>query len=114
MPGNQPIFYDTKTIIVNLLNEDKTNYLSINRLKKLLVFIYKELDKQAKLSDYEILFDVNFDSIERTVIYNNSIFALDIKGENIILKEPKQIHKLAENYQVDNNIKNIIHSFHAA
>lgn len=106
-----PQFVDTKTIIVNLLKEDKKNYLPLERLQKLLECIYVELRKQCKLSGYRISFNVNFGAIERTVLYNKNIFGLDIDGENIYLRGNQSIDELAEQYQVDETIHVIIKNF---
>lgn len=104
-------YVDTKTIIVNLLKEDKKNYLSVERLQKLVDFIYLELLKQDMLNKYQISFDINFYSIERTVQYNNDIFELDIDGENLRLKKRESADDLAEKYQVDDTIITIIRNF---
>lgn len=104
-------YVDTKTIIVNLLKEDKKNYLSVERLQKLVDYIYSELSKQNKLNEYQISFDINFYSIERTVQYNNDIFELDIDGENLRLKKRESADDLAEKYQVDDTIISIIRHF---
>lgn len=66
--NNIPKFVDTKTIIANFLNEDKKEYLSLDRLQDLLSYIYVELWRRNKLRKYQISFDVNFDALERTVI----------------------------------------------
>lgn len=105
-------YVDTKTIIVNLLKEDKKDYLSIDRLRKLVDFIYNELSQQKKLNDYQISFDINFHSIERTVQYNNDIFELDIDGENLRLRKKDSAEELAAKYQVDETLINIIKKFH--
>lgn len=101
---------DTKTVIINLLEMDKKTYLSVKRLQKLLMFIYNELCERDALSDYEIVFDISFDSIERTVLCNSRIFDLDLDGDLIYLRE-RNINKLAEQYALDDNIKNIIDKF---
>lgn len=105
-------YVDTKTIIVNLLKEDKKNYLSIGRLQRLVEFIYDELSKLEKLNDYQMAFDINFYSIERTVLYNNDIFELDLDGEKLRLKKRESVDQLAEKYQVDDTIISIIKQFH--
>lgn len=102
---------DTKTIIVNLLKEDKKIYLSIERLQNLLTFIQVELSKRNKLGDYTTFFSINFNAIERTVLYNNSIFKLDITGEMIYLREEKSADALAEQYKISEEIKTIIIEF---
>lgn len=104
-------YVDTKTIIVNLLKEDKKNYLSVERLQKLVDYIYSELSKQNKLNEYQISFDINFYSIERTVQYNDDIFELDIDGENLRLKKRESADDLAKKYQVDDTIIAIIRHF---
>lgn len=101
---------DTKTVIINLLEKDKKTYLSVRRLQKLLMFIYNELSIQKALDDYEIVFDISFDSIERTVLCNSRIFDLDIDGDLIYLRE-RNIDHLAEQYKLDECIKEIIDKF---
>ncbi len=101
---------DTKTVIINLLEMDKKTYLSVKRLQKLLMFIYNELSIQKALSDYEIVFDVSFDSIERTVLCNSRIFDLDLDGDLIYLRE-RNIDRLAKQYVLDQKIKGIIDKF---
>lgn len=111
MLESAPKFFDTRTIIVNLLKEDREIYLSINRLHKLLNFIYLELKEKCKLDEYQISFDINFDAIERTVLYNTNIFVLDIDEEKIYLREPQSIDKLAQQYKVDETVGTIIKDF---
>ncbi len=106
-----PTSFDTKTIIVNLLKEDEKTYLSLERLQNLLEFIYQELRNRDKLDSYQISFDINFGAIKRTVMYNSNIFALDIDGENIYLREPESIDVLADRYKVDDTIQGIIKAF---
>ncbi len=106
-----PKFFDTRTIIVNLLNEDKETYLSFSRLQKLLKYIFFELKEKSMLNEYQISFDISFDAIERTVIYNNNIFALDIDEERIYLREPENIEELAQQYKVDDTVSTIIKEF---
>ena len=109
-----PIFIDTKNIIVNLLKEDKKEYLSIERLQNLLSYIYIELWKLKKLNDYQITFEINFDAIERTVLYNKEIFALDINEETIYLRNFGNINNLADNFSVDSTLLSIIKKFSVA
>ena len=108
-----PKFVDTKTIIVNLLKEDKKEYLSLSRLQELLSYIYVELWKQGKLCEYQITFHVSFDAIERAAIYNHDIFALDIDGEIIYLRDSEKLDDLVQNYQLDSTLHAIVHDFAA-
>lgn len=102
---------DTKTIIVNLLKVDQKTYTSFKRLQELIHFIYLGLKEQCKLKSYQISFDINFDAIERTVLYNSRIFDLDIDGEIIYLRETESVERLALRYQADDTIFRIIQSF---
>lgn len=102
---------DAKTIIVNLLKEDHQPYLSIERLLKLVEFIYVELNKRGKLDSYQISFDINFYSIKRTVQYNSDIFELDIDGEHLRIRERESVDELADRYQVDDTLSSIIRDF---
>ena len=102
---------DTKTIIINLLKEDKKTYLSVSRLQKLISYIYDELVNRCKLSNYTTYFDINFDAIERTVLYNNNIFMLDIDGDMIYLREEISMDDLATEYSIDEDFDSIINTF---
>ena len=108
---SKPIFIDTKTIIVNLLKEDKKDYLPLDRLQDLLNYIYTELLKMNKLREYRFFFSVNFDAIERTVIYNHEIFILDLDEENILLRNPQSIEYLAQQYTLDEVLQGIVRKF---
>ena len=102
---------DTKTIIVNLLNKDKRAYLSVYRLRKLLFYIYKALGEMKQLCNYDICFDIDFGSIEGTVLYNNHIFELDVEGDIIYVRRNKSAEVLAEQYKTDDIILSIIDKF---
>ncbi len=102
---------DARTIIVNLLNEDKKTYTSVKRLQKLMAFIYDELTEEGILTEYQTYFNINFDAIERTVLYNNNIFKLDIDGEILSLRKTTSAEELAMTYKADENIKRIIVKF---
>ena len=105
-----PVYVDTKTIIVNLLKEDKKTYLPIDRLIDLLDYIYEQLQEQNKLEDYQIMFDVYFDAIERTVIYNNNLFALDTDDNTIYLKDRNSFDTVT-NCKFDDTINSIVKKF---
>ena len=79
-----------------------TPFISLHRTEGSVLF--------GKLQHF---FNVNFDSIERTVRYNEKIFGLDIEAETIYLREPKSIDLLANQYQVDETILSIILSYAA-
>lgn len=106
-----PKFIDTKTIIVNLLREDQKEYLPLNRLQSLLSFIYGELWKAGKLRDYQISFDVNFAALERTVIYNQDIFTLDMDSGVLYLRHAGTIDKAARDCPLDKTLSDIVHHF---
>lgn len=105
------IYLDTKTIAINLMRKDRKNYLSTEKLQSFMDFLYTELSRQNKLKQYEISFNIDIYSIERTVQYNNDIFELDIDKENLRLKKRESADNLAEKYQVDDTIKSIIEKF---
>lgn len=107
-------YIDTKTIIINLLKADERMFLPINRLQELIRFIYAELSKKNQTDNYHISFDINFDSIERTVLYNNSIFYLDMNGKMIYLCESESAEALAQRYRTDDTITHIIEDFKSA
>lgn len=102
---------DTRAVIINLLKEDKKSYLSIKRLQRLLIYIYDELSMQFDLADYNICFDINFEAIERTVLYNNHLFKLDIDGDMIYLRDSTNIDNLANQYKICSIVANMIRHF---
>lgn len=102
---------DTETIMVNLLNEDKKRYCTMDKVQKLCGYIYESLVKNEIVKDYFIRFDVDFESIERTVLYNNRIFRLDIEGEIVYLREKSNVESLVEQFPTDERIRDIIHEF---
>lgn len=102
---------DTKTIIINLLKVDQKTYLSISRLQNLIHFIYLQLKEQCKLDSYHISFDINFYAIERTILYNNRIFDLDIDAKKIYLRKSESVDQLAQLYPTDETIFRIIENF---
>ena len=63
------------------------------------------------LDNYITYFDINFDAIERTVLYNNNIFELDIDGETIYLRKNNSTDSLAQKYQIDSKVRGIINQF---
>lgn len=112
--NRMPIFVDTKNIIVNLLKEDKKEYLSIERLQNLLNYTYIELWKLKKLNDYQITFEIDSDAIKRTVLYNKEIFALDASEKTIYLCNFGDINNFADNFSVDSTLLGIIKKFSVA
>lgn len=104
-------FYDTKTIIVNLLKKDNKTFLSVGRLQDLLDFIYLQLQEKNKLDEYQIVFDVYFDALERTVIYNGNIFALDIDDKTIYLTDLTEFNSATSNCVLDDTLDSIVTDF---
>ncbi len=104
-------FVETRTIIINFMKEDGKTNLLIERFLKLLRFLYKELFRLGKLTDYRIFFTVNLGSIERIVEYNQDIFELDISGEELRLTRNKSIEELVEKHPVDETLISIIRKF---
>lgn len=106
-----PQVVPTKTLIVNLLNDDKISYLSIERLQKFMGYLYYKLGRQGLRHKYHISYSINFGSIERTVSYNRNIFGLDAHGEHICLRENQSIDTLVKRYPIDGTIFEIMKSF---
>lgn len=107
MAESDKLFIDTETIIVNLLKEDMKTYLPIRRLQRLISYIYEQLVEKGYLKEYNVVFNVNFDSIERTVLYNNNIF--ELIGDTIYLKT--SIDKISLKSGSDERIMKIIKDF---
>lgn len=106
-----PQVVQIKTLIINLLNEDKKSYLPIDRLQKFMGYLYDESGKQGLRHMYQISYHINFGSIERILSYNQHIFGLDASGENICLRENQSIDELVKRYPVDETIHGMIKNF---
>lgn len=102
---------DTETILVNLLKEDAGQYCTMGKIQKLCGYIYEQLFARGLLKDYSVKFAVDFDSIERTVLYNNQLFYLDIDRDIVYLREYQDINDLAFRYQADETITAMIREF---
>lgn len=102
---------DTETIMVNLLKEDKKRYCTLERVQSLCEYIYKKLREENVINEYTLKFEVDFESIERVVLYNNRIFKLNIEDEIIYLREEKNVDDLARRFPADERIKGFIHEF---
>lgn len=104
------LYIDAGTVIVNLLQEERGEYLQLKRLDKLVDYIYKQLVDLELIEDYsEIIFNVSFDAIERTVLYNNNLF--ELRGDTIFLKSDNIPLEILEKYRSDECIVKIIHNF---
>lgn len=106
-----PRFIDTKTIIVNLLKEDKQRFLSVSRLNELLDYIYIKLLESRKLDEYQITFEINYNALARTVIYSGNIFALDFDNSKIYVKDAYLFEKIADENSLDPTILGFVQEF---
>lgn len=79
------LYITTEKVIVNLLWADQKKYLPISRLFRFVSYIGQQLEEQQILHpNAKVVFDVNFDAIERTVQYNDMVY--DLIGDKIFLK----------------------------
>lgn len=102
---------DTETILINLLKEDEGQYCTMGKIQKLCGYIYQQLFERKLLKNYSVKFAVDFDSIERTVLYNNQLFYLDIDRDIVYLREHQNIDALAREFQADETITAMIRDF---
>jgi hypothetical protein len=103
------LYIDAGTVIVNLLKEERGEYLQLKRLDRLVDYIYEQLGDFGLIDYYsDIIFNVSFDAIERTVLYNNNLF--ELIGDTIFLKSDIPV-EILEKYSSDECIVKIIHSF---
>lgn len=102
---------DTETIMINLLKEDEEQYCSIDKIQKLCAYIYQQLIDKELLKNYFVKFAIDFESIERTVLYNNKMFYLDIDGDIVYLRESYNVDDLVDDFQIDDTIKEMIREF---
>ena len=104
-------FYDTETIIVNLIKQDNKSFLSLGRLYDSLRYIYVQLQKRKILDNYQILFDVYFGAIENTIINDGDLFSLDIENNIIYLINKAELDEISSDYKLDDTLDSIIKEF---
>ena len=80
------LFIEPEYIIVNLVEADKKKYLSVSRLFRFVAFLKDQLSMRFdELQEAnEFIFNISFDSIERTVRYHDKVF--DLIGDTIYIK----------------------------
>lgn len=106
----QKLYIDAGTVIINLLKEEKSECLSLGRLDKLVSYIYEQLQQMDLVDKYQdIVFDVNFDAVERTVFYNNRLF--ELVGDTILLKCAEIPSDVINKYKPEQCIYRIIKKF---
>lgn len=96
-------------IIINLMREDKTKFCTIEDIHELSYFIYLQLIHMDKISNYNIQFYVDEDSIKQAVIYNSRIFELDSDECNVYLRSNIDCEDFE--YNIDNQINSLIKKF---
>lgn len=110
MNNSKKLYINANTVIVNLLKEEKKKYLTLERLDNLLYYIHEQLIEQNYINEFQdVIFNVNFNSIERTVLYNNNIF--ELIGDTIYLKCDEIPENIIEKYEADEVIVRLIKDF---
>jgi uncharacterized protein YfeS len=81
------IYITPKTVIINLLKAEEKYYVKYDRVMEFVEYIYNQLVTGGHISPYvkRVIFEVNFDAIERTVRYYDKLF--DLIGETIYLRQ---------------------------
>jgi len=79
---NQDIFIEPEYVIVNLMNADKRKYLDISRLFRFVAYLSQQLESYLP-PECDVIFDINFNSIERTVRYHKKVFGMI--GDTIVM-----------------------------
>jgi hypothetical protein len=84
-PRKTSIVLVPEYIIVSLIKADKKKYLTMSRLFHFVSYLRQQLYEESDLHlKYKVIFDINFESIERAVKYNGYVF--DLIGHTIITK----------------------------
>lgn len=110
MESQKKLYINAGTVIVNLLKEEKKKYLTLERLESLVYFIHEQLVEQKYVDEFQdIIFNVNFNAIERTVLYNNNVF--ELVGDTIYLKCEEIPKRIVDKYNSDSIIIEIIKRF---
>ncbi len=82
---NKKLRFEPEYIIVNLVKADRKAYLHIGRLYKFVYYLWEQLAEHERIDvDSDVIFNVNFGAIERTVQIRNKVF--DLVEDTIIIK----------------------------
>jgi hypothetical protein len=105
------IVIDTMSVIANLIEVDKRDYLPVYRLIKVVNHLYERLVVKDVLNgEYEIIFNVNFNLLERIVKYNDNY--LQLVGD--IIYFTKNIETVKGKWPLNQKVKDIISRFCAS
>ena len=109
--ANDRLIIDAETVITSLMFVENRTYLPIPYMQKFVGYVYNNLQDPKIFGNVNVIFDISYDTIERTVLYNNNIF--DLVGDTIYLKT--SIDEIKDKYTIiDGKLKNIIGDFCAA
>jgi len=78
------IFIEPEYVIVNLMQADKKKYLDISRLFRFVAYLSQQLESSLP-PEYDVIFDINFNSIEQTVRYHKTVFGMI--GDTIVMMD---------------------------
>ncbi len=110
MENQKKLYINAGTVIVNLLKEEKKKYLTLERLEELVFYIHDQLVEQNYINELQdVVFNVNFNAIERTVLYNNNVF--ELVGDTIYLKCDQIPEQIIKKYESDTIIIDMIREF---
>lgn len=63
-----------KTILLHYFGNAALTYISVKRLRSLIIFMSEALEKQGKRELYNFDFDIDLGTMERILLYNSNIF----------------------------------------
>ena len=101
---------EAKAILLHILAVENKPFISVARFQRLLVYIYNELVLRKLLGKFDVIFDVDVDSIERVVLYNIADFDMDLDREIIYLRRKKG-KESATKVELDTTLVEIINDF---
>lgn len=113
----QPYFIDSRTLFIYLMKARRRAYLYIGDIQAFLEYLYQEIHRLNHLDRYRISYNINFGSIEWTVIFNKNILGMSIDEDAILLRRREKMDydtfmdSFISKYQIPDEIVNIINSY---
>ncbi len=102
----------TKDIMINLIKYNRNDRLTTSEYLDLIKIIYKELKENQLLDKYDIVFDVDVESLKRVAEYNSDIFIDEIRySDEIRIRVPEMLDDYYEKYFIDETIDGIVKNY---
>lgn len=98
--------------MINLIKYNRNDRLTTSEYLDLIKIIYKELKENQLLDKYDIVFDVDVESLKKVAEYNSDIFIDEIRySDEIRIRVPEMLDDYYEKYFIDETIDGIVKNY---